>query len=68
MSSSLLRAVGRSRSAHIWMIGVCQPDPVGPALMCAYSALGVGYRDNDASEYWEPNIWIIYQVSGRTAR
>ena len=47
---------------------MCQPDPVGPALMCAYSALGVGYRDNDASEYWEPNIWIIYQVSGRTAR
>jgi hypothetical protein len=27
-----------SRSAHIWMIGVYQPDPVGPALTCAYSA------------------------------
>jgi len=36
-SPSLLRAVGRSRSAHIWMIGVCQPDPVDPALVYAYS-------------------------------
>jgi len=24
-------------------------------------------RDNDAGEYWEPNIWITHQVSGRTA-
>jgi GNAT superfamily N-acetyltransferase len=24
-------------------------------------------RDNDAGEYWEPNIWIIHQVGGRTA-
>jgi len=38
-SPSLFRAVGRSRSAHIWMIGVYQQDSVGPALMCAYPAL-----------------------------
>jgi len=24
--------------------------------------------DNDVGEYWEPNVWIIHQVSGRTAR
>jgi hypothetical protein len=23
-------------------------------------------RDNDTGEYWEPNIWIIHQVSSRT--
>jgi len=23
-------------------------------------------RDNDTGEYWEPNIWIIHQVSNRT--
>jgi hypothetical protein len=25
-------------------------------------------RDDETGEYWEPNIWIIHQVSGGTPR
>jgi hypothetical protein len=23
-------------------------------------------RDNDTGEYWEPGVWVIHHVSGRT--
>lgn len=44
---------------------MCFPETGGYVLPAGLVTVHID-RDNDTGEYWEPNVWIIHHVSGRT--